>query len=158
MVAKRGSRKGHETRGMVQLKRTSATDRSPRTGETARDYVLPEIPLYGWTTANLANVGAPLCTDIHHPAPDSQDPVYPGVLVCVREGCFAGPLPEGAPCLAIGTASNPRNGQGILDGCGIGLQVQSVHRGEFVGIWNAYGNRIDGSGHFCLRAVRTGAN
>jgi hypothetical protein len=114
------------------------------------DRDLPSTPLYGWTDADLAGVGAPLCTDGPEPKPSSQDPVFPGILVAhlppqVREG-----QPENAPALLVSTVSNLRDGSDWTDGCGIVMRVQAWDGACFRGLWDRWGLRSDGSGYFCL--------
>jgi hypothetical protein len=80
MAADTGSKAGRSTRGLAELRPTTLDDRSPRTGEQA--FLPPDLTaLYGWTNANLAAVGAPICSGPLNPAPDSREPVYPGILL-----------------------------------------------------------------------------
>jgi len=152
IVATSGSRAGHQSRGVLRLVRTKPDDRSPETGETARDQSRTNIPFYGWTDADLSSVGAPLCSSAPHPPPSSQDPIYPGVLVELPGFRDALPpeQPPNAPVLTIGTLSNLRNGSTWRDGCGIALFVQSATNTTFLGSWREWGRLSDGSGYFCL--------
>jgi hypothetical protein len=153
-VATRGSRQGKTVRGNLVLASTAKTDRSPRTGEIAKDPDIRYFPLYGWLDANLLEVGAPLCPGGLAPPPSSRDPVFPGVIVQAIDPAWnfgdRVKRPPGAPILAIGTLANMRNGRLGLDGCGIGLFVQAAGSGCWRGEWSEFGLQHDGAGTFSL--------
>ena len=152
--ATRGSRRGRTVQGPLVLVPTSQADRSPRTGQIARDHDIRYTPLYGWLEADLREVGAPLCPDGPAPPPASRDPVFPGVLVLAVDPEWKLETrvkrPPDAPILAIGTSVNMRDGRTHLDGCGIGLFVQTADRVCLRGEWSEFGLQYDGAGSFSL--------
>lgn len=153
-VATEGPHKGRATIGTLVLRETRSSDRSPVTGETAQDHDISETPFYGWTDADFGLVGAPICEEGPHPAPDSQDPVYPGVLVHYfdwRASTFP-KQPEHAPTLLVGTLSNLRNGDMWLDGCGIAMWVQKQTDDTLRGRWREWGIVQGSRGCFCISA------
>jgi hypothetical protein len=154
MTATSGSRRGNAVEGHLTLVRTAESDRSPRTGEQPKPSDSRYLPFYGWTDADLSQVGAPLCLDGPAPPPSSRDPVFPGVLVLqLPPGMkLATPVqrPMQAPILVTGTGRNIRDGGRRLDGCGIGLFVQSHERNCVRGEWAEWGLEADGRGTFAL--------
>jgi hypothetical protein len=153
-VATRGSRQGKTLHGRLLLAPTAKTDRSPRTGEIAKDPDIRHVPLYGWLDANLLEVGAPLCPGGLAPPPASRDPVFPGVIVLAIDPAWnlgdRVKRPPGAPVLVIGTLANMRDGTIGLDGCGIGLFVQAASGDCWRGEWSEFGLQYDGAGTFSL--------
>jgi hypothetical protein len=106
--------------------------------------------LYGSIEFDFGEIGAPICIgDTLVPAPNSTDPVYPGVLLHedLRE--------KDDVVLTIGTVSNLRDDLRTksvwLDGPGIALFVHCLTPTEFSGTWGAWGIVTDGSGYFCAR-------
>jgi hypothetical protein len=147
LIAKGGSRKGKSVSGYLTLRKTLADERSPRTGETA--VLDPHFPAWGWTDADLRQVGAPLCDDDLHPSPGSHDPVYPGVVILDEDARV--PLrPRDRPFLLIATLTNLRNGMTPVDGCGIWLPVKRHDARCFRGWWEGFGTAYDGFGSFSL--------
>lgn len=154
LVATEGSKAGASVLGEMTLREPAPEDRSPRTGEPARDRGRTPT-LWGWTDADVDAAGVPLCDG--GTSPDSDDPVYPGVVVdkfnsqSIRQ-------PEEAPVLLLATVSNLRNGTRKLDGCGASLFVQGERDGVFWGSWMEGGIRLDGRGRFCLEPLAAAHN
>jgi len=147
-VATQGSKAGHSTTGKLVLRASTLDDVSPRTGETVAES--EHHRLYGSIEFDFSEVGAPICIDnTVAPAPNSTDPVYPGVLVHEYSE------EKGGVCLWIGTILNLRNDlrTGVIgkDGPGIVLFVHCLTPTEFSGTWGAAGIGTDGSGYFCAR-------
>jgi hypothetical protein len=143
LIATSGRRTGGIAEGELDLRVTSSTDRSPRTGQLANDRNTGEAPLYGWAVADWKLVDAPVRDDNAR----SRDPVFPGVLVKFaswREGYSAS-----TPVLLISTVSNRGDGEIILDGGGIGLWVRQLDENGFAGEWSGWGIAMSGSGFFC---------
>jgi len=105
-----------------------------------------DTPLYGWLSADLSVVSAPL--DPEAPLPSSQDPNRPGVLLRIIASDHS--LPHGTPVLTIGTPSNQLGVQ-VEDGAGIGLWVDRANETGFSGQWRAWGIVQAGSGYFCAQ-------
>jgi hypothetical protein len=147
MTATRGSQRGHSTQGPLTLRITP-----PRAGQHPDESRY--APLYGWTDADLTNVGAPLCADGPAPAPSPRDSVFTGVLVLKLppESVLDARVsrPKDAPILVTGTGTNIRDGGRRLDGCGIGLFVQSRGWNCLRGEWGEWGLEHDGGGTFTL--------
>lgn len=152
LSATEGSHRGTEAEGIVTLVAATKSDRSPRTGEIAKDG--PEGPplLYGWTNTDLKHVGAPLCSEHPHPSPNSNDPVYPGIIVqrvpYGPDGPFTGRSEVSA--VLVGTLSNLRNGEMWWDGCGFGMFVLAWDGRCHTGKWSEWGLKYDGRGEFLL--------
>lgn len=147
-VATHGSKAGHSTTGKLVLRTSTPDDVSPRTGETVAESM--HHRLYGSIEFDFGEIGAPICIgDTLVPAPNSTDPVYPGVLLHedLRE--------KDDVVLTIGTVSNLRDDLRTksvwLDGPGIALFVHCLTPTEFSGTWGAWGIVTDGSGYFCAR-------
>lgn len=148
--AERGSRREGISKGTLWLRPTRVNDKSPRTGEVADSSYISITPLYGWLDAELDRVGAPICATTPHPAPTSDDPVYPGVLVHTHRDL---PLPsnaKGEVMLTVSTLRNLRNGEDWLDGCGFVMYITSWDGECYRGTWSKFGRRSDGSGRYCL--------
>jgi hypothetical protein len=146
-AADMGSRAGKQAFGYLELRDVRTDDRSPRTGEIAVPKA--DTQACGWTDADFEYVGAPMCQKGSDPAPSSRDPVYPGIVLKGR----ASAAPTGdadAPELLVGTVGNLRNGEIILDGCGVALSVKRWNGRCFNGSWRNYGIAIDGAGTFAL--------
>ena len=147
LAASNGQWRGKEVSGSLELRKTTSTDRSPRTGQTARDS-LALTPLWGATDVKFDVVGAPVtASDTLVPAPTSLDPVYPGVLVRILRPPI-GANPAGI-VLLIGTLTNRRADIGWLDGPGIALAVRQVDSSGFRGTWQEWGIIMGGRGDFC---------
>jgi hypothetical protein len=149
-LAERGSKKDAISEGALWLRATSTSDKSPRTGEVADASYIAITPMYGWMDAELDLVGAPICARPPYPAPNSEDPVYPGVLVHAHPDL---PLPQdakGEVMLTVSTLSNVRNGEEGFDGCGFFMYITSWDGKCYKGRWSKYGRRSDGSGRYCL--------
>lgn len=151
-VATHGSKVGRNATGRLILRTSSPDDVSPRT----REPVAESEPhrLYGFIELDFGEIGAPIrIDDTVAPAPNSADPVYPGVLVHEDMGELA------AIVITIGTLSNLRDdlrtGVRWKDGPGIALFVHCLTPTEFYGTWGAWGIVVDGSGYFCARRRRT---
>jgi hypothetical protein len=146
-VATHGSKAGHSTTGKLVLRASTPGDVSPRTGETVAESM--HHRLHGSIEFNFEEIGAPICIDhTVAPAPNSPDPVYPGVLV------HEDSEEKGGVILTIGTVSNLRDDlrTGLWrDGPGIVLFVDCLTPTEFSGTWGAWGIVTDGSGYFCAR-------
>lgn len=139
-----------EVIGTVTLRATSAGDRSPRTGEQAKDgRQVP--PLYGWTDAKLAPV-MPLDRDAA--SPDSRDPVYPGLLAIRVPYGPGGPFTGGEEVTAIlvNTLGNDRSGRAALDGGGFAMFLLRWDGRCHEGAWSRWGLQAVGSGTFRLCA------
>lgn len=152
LTATEGSHRGAKAEGIVTLAAATKNDRSPRTGEIAKDPSGGPPLLYGWTNTDLKRVGAPLCSDHPHPSPDSNDPVYPGIIVervpYGPEGPFTGRSEVSA--VLVGTLSSLRNGEVWTDGCGFGMFVLSWNGQCHTGKWSEWGLKHDGRGEFRL--------
>lgn len=149
-LAESGSRKQAISEGRLWLRATRPNDRSPRTGKVAKDFDFSGVPLYGWLDADLARIGAPICSGYPHPDPSSRDPVYPGVLAHIQRD-HASPFPPGRRTfLTVATLSNPRTGVLWTDGCGFAMYVVGWKEGCIVGSWEEWGLRVDGRGRYCL--------
>ena len=147
-VATHGSKAGRSTTGKLVLRTSSPDDVSLQTGETVAE--CEHHRLYGFIEFDFGKIGAPIrIGDTVAPAPNSTDPVYPGVLVIedLKE--------KGGVALWVGTVLNLRNDlrTGVLwrDGPGIILLVHCLTPTEFSGTWGAGGIVTDGSGYFCAR-------
>jgi len=152
LTATEGSRQGGVAEGALMLVAPRATDTSPRTGERAKDTRSGAPLFYGWTGVNLTLVGAPMCGGNHHPSPDSQDPVYPGVVVIRVPYGPGGAFTGGGEVstVLVGTLSNLRNGDGWTDGCGFAMYMLTWDGQCNAGKWNEWGLRKDGRGTFRL--------
>jgi hypothetical protein len=150
--ATEGSHRGAKAEGVVTLVAVTESDRSPRTGEIAKDRPGGPPLLYGWTNTDLKRVGAPLCSDRPHPSPDSNDPVYPGIIVervpYGPDGPFTGRSEVSA--VLVGTLSSLRNGEVWTDGCGFGMFVLAWNGQCYTGKWSEWGLKHDGRGEFRL--------
>jgi hypothetical protein len=144
LVATAGSRIGTTAAGTLRLWRTSSTDRSLRTDARPPPGDTTLYTHYGATDVPLLRVGAPISheRDALEPAPTSQDPVFPGVLLR-REGTSA--------TLLVSTVGNRREEDSWLDGTGIMLPITFADVAGFSGTWDHYGLLVDGSGYFCAR-------
>jgi hypothetical protein len=152
MVATEGPRTGTTTSGLLTLRPTSHSDRSPVTGHTPAHYIPRDEPFIGSVTLDFAIVGAPIGTgDTLIPSPTSSDPVRPGVLVLVQSWQSRS-LPK-QPILLIGTLANRRDEAGWLDGPGIGLWVRAINPQGFAGTWGEWGIVSGGRGTFCAQAI-----
>jgi hypothetical protein len=146
LVATHGTRTRAHASGKLWLTTASSDDRSHRTGELADD-TRTGAYLYGATQRDFQAVAAPVLThDSIAPAPESDDPVYPGVLALLNA--------SQQTVLLIGTLSNTRRGPEWVDGEGIGLWVRHLDTERFSGTWSAWGILQNGAGHFCAMAVR----
>ena len=143
LVATSGRKIGGIAEGVLDLRPTSSSDRSPQTGEPAKDRNIADVPLYGWVAADWRLIDAPVGDEQAR----SRDPVYPGVLA-VFASWKEGYTPN-TPVLLISTASNRRNGEILLDGGGIGLRVRHLSEAGFAGEWSGWGIAISGGGYFC---------
>jgi len=152
LVATEGTKRGERVSGQLWLWRTSPRDSSTRTGKVAVKVDTAAAPFYGATDLQFAVVAAPVYSDGSEaePAPDSRDPVYPGVLV------LAGNPHDSMAALAtllISTVSNRRDGVWTLDGAGIALRIRSSG-GQLKGDWKEWGIVYNGRGYFCLAPRR----
>jgi hypothetical protein len=148
LVATSGRKIGGIAQGGMDLRPTSSSDRSPQTGELAKDQNIADVPLYGWATADWRLIDAPVGDERAR----SRDPVFPGVLATFaswKEGYSAR-----TPVLLISTASNRRNGELMLDGGGIGLWVRQLSEEGFAGEWSGWGIAMSGSGYFCATPLK----
>lgn len=138
--------------GLLTLRKTSADDVSPRTGQRAERSDPNFLPLYGWTDADLHAVGAALEDE---PLPSSTDPVFPGVVVLTPHRILD-PIqrPRDAPVLAIGSLANTRLDRRTVDGSGIGLFVQRRDGTCWRGQWLMFGLERDGEGDFAFCRIR----
>jgi hypothetical protein len=82
--------------------------------------------------------------------PESRDPIFPGVLALVIDWHEAR---KGQIVLVIGTLSNRRTTEGMLDGAGIGLFIEKLDSDSFAGSWGPWGLLMGGSGHFCATRI-----
>jgi hypothetical protein len=147
VVATSGRKQGASAEGELNLRPTSPSDRSPRTGQIAQDRNLAEAPFYGWAELDFLAVGAP----VGNAVASSRDPVFPGVLVRLiswQEG-----YPEKTPVLLVSTVSNRRDDMIVMDGGGIGLWVRRLSDGSFAGDWSGWGIAISETGYFCATLV-----
>lgn len=148
LVATSGRQIGGVAEGVLDLRPTSSTDRSPRTAELANDRSIADVPLYGWATADWRLIGAP----VGHERAGSRDPVFPGVLV-IFASWKEGYRPR-TPVLLISSVSNRRGGEMMTDGAGIGLWVRKLDETGFAGEWSGWGIAISGSGYFCATPLK----
>ena len=156
IVATSGSKKGQSCSGTLELITSRPDDRSPTTGEGPSPVGTILYPLYGWLSADLAAVGATLASGSDTPSPDSQDPVYPGVLVSRDDYDWRDGRLSGSPILLIGKDKQTRNVQLstlMADGAGIKLKVHHANDIGFKGNWSGIGRYWDGSGSFCAQRV-----
>jgi hypothetical protein len=147
LVATGGSKAGRSTTGKLVLRASAPGDVSPRTGEAVSES--EHHRLYGSMEFGFDDVGAPIrVNDPVAPAPDSTDPVYPGVLVHEDSNRFG-------LLLTVGTLSNLRNdlrtGMVWVDGPGIALFVTCLTPTEFSGTWTNWGILENGTGYFYAR-------
>lgn len=147
-VANHGSKAGHSIVGKLTLRDSTPGDVSPRTWEPVTEST--HHRLYGSIEFNFSEIGAPIRTGAGvEPAPNSTDPVYPGVLV------HEDPKEKRTVILTIGTLFNFRDDlrTGLMgtDGSGIVLFVHCLTATEFSGTWGPWGIVKDGSGYFCAR-------
>ena len=146
LVATSGTYTGTRSRGRLWLAKTSATDRSPRTGRLPARVDTLDMPLYGAASVDFGAVAALLGEE----TPTSVDPIYPGVLAFAFR--HDSPMPQRVTLL-IGSIGNVRDGTIGLDGSGIALEVLSVTEHGFAGTWGPAGIVVNGSGYFCAHAV-----
>lgn len=147
LFATSGEKKGAVVDGELRLIQTSENDVSPVTGErVALNEDRSKMPLYGSVFINFRAVDAPVseCDQYWR-----VDPIYPDVLVRVIS--FKGIKKQ--PVVVICSEGNRRDGGIVKDGSGIGLFVQEIDKEGFAGIWDRWGKRTGGSGHFCARFV-----
>jgi hypothetical protein len=147
LVATRGPQTGGKATGDLVLNETRATDRSPRTGQRARAAEnLAEYRLWGWITADLTRIGAPLPypTDTLTARPDSRDPVNPGALAWNSRG---------TETISIASSMNFRGDKDYMsfDGPGIMLGLQSLDSATLRGVWYPAGDSPPRRGYFCAR-------
>jgi hypothetical protein len=148
-AAEGGWKKGQSVQGILVLKPTSKDDRSPRTGQGPPEKEnRDQFPLYGWYDGDLSAVGAPISTTGSAPAPNSQDPIFPGVIVFMKVWNVGQAYKDGTPFLLIGTLSNSRTSEMLLDGAGIGLSINSTTANGFSGSWDRWGIVGNGWGHY----------
>jgi hypothetical protein len=155
LVATDGSRRGATAHGRLWLARTSARDRSPRTGRGPARSDTASTPYVGATDLDFATVGAPMdwADTVNIPRPTSRDPIYPGVLVRVASPPDSTGGSAAWPFFLVGTLHNTRDESGWVDGPGIVLVVQASGPASLVGRWGPWGRKVDGRGYFCLRQV-----
>jgi hypothetical protein len=93
-----------------------------------------------------------LCFEGPEPAADSQDPVYPGLLVQKvpygAKGPFTGK--DLVPVILVATVGNLRNGESWTDGCGFAMYLLARDGACYTGAWSEWGLRKDGRGSFRL--------
>jgi hypothetical protein len=145
--------------GSLWLAPTSANDRSPgHPGERPSPGDTVRAPLYGSTDVDLYMVNAALQVadlttesdvPLPVPAPNSWDPLHPGVLAFLEREAPAAPRQT---ILLIGTGANRRAGTPGVDGVGVILRVWQVSASGFQGTWGPYATLRGGAGYFC--AVR----
>lgn len=132
MLGQAGAELGPEsgTEGRLHLFEATLTDRPEETGRQVVD--LGEPPLaWGFTTIDAAAAGIPLCED--SPAPDSEDPAWPGVVLLRA-------MPDDVHLtLLISTSSNRRDGVLSSDGCGVGLEIEEWDGQRGHGAWRGWG-------------------
>jgi hypothetical protein len=148
LVATSGRKIGGIAEGVLDLRPTSLSDKSPQTGELASDRNIADVPLYGWVTADWRLIDAPVGNE----QAGSRDPVFPSVLAIFaswKEG-----YSSRTPVLLISTVSNRRNGELMTDGGGIGLWVRKLDEAGFAGEWSRWGIAISGSGYFCATRLK----
>ena len=153
LVATDGPKTRSQMSGTLTLRPTSASDRSKRTGEgPARSERRAAMPLWGWFDGDLRLVGAPLpeVGDTTVPMPDSDDPIFPGVVVLVQN--WQNPSLLRQDMLWISTGQNFRAERNwmMADGPGIVLAVRVLTTDGFSGAWGAAGLARVG-GYFCAR-------
>jgi hypothetical protein len=153
LAADSGAPPSSSTTGVVTLWATTPRDSSARTGIVAVGTDTSKTPFYGSVSMDFKPVHAPVMEqggDVE-PAPESRDPVYPGVLV------FAGAEPvahnSARYTILISTVSNLRDGRIVADGLGIGLWARRSVDSTFYGDWSEWGIVAGGRGHFCLTAI-----
>jgi hypothetical protein len=139
--AEHGSCQGAASEGSLTLLPASVVDKSPTTGEIAKDVFDPPL-FYGWTKLDFQRVAAPVG---RNPDPASRDPVRPGVVVPAS-------MLLKHQVVLIGTVASLRDGFDHLDGGGIALHVQSWSGNCHRGSWGRWGIAANGSGSFsaCL--------
>jgi hypothetical protein len=155
MVATDGPRSRSRINGDLTLRATSLDDRSSRTGQLpARGERRAAMPLWGWFNGDLRGVGAPLPdrADTTVPQPDSDDPIYPGVVVLVQN--WQGPSRLRQNMLWISTGQNFRAERNwmMADGPGIVLNVRVLNAEGFAGTWGPAGLARVG-GYYCARRM-----
>jgi hypothetical protein len=115
--------------GTLHLYAARPSDRSPPTGQApSPDERSIHIPLWGYTTADLRRVGAPLpdrATD-DIPQPDSEDPIFPGVIVLIRNWNNPSLPQENTLWIASGANIRADLGYAVLDGPGIVLNIRTL--------------------------------
>ena len=153
LVADSGAPPQATTSGTLWLWRTSTHDRSPRNGQRATTPDTVHAPFFGATTIDYAPVNAPVAIigDDAEPAPDSRDPVYPGVLVL--KGGVPGDSEAARYTILVSTVTNRRDGLMVEDGTGIALSVRARRDSTFVGDWSEWGILRGGYGHFCVTPI-----
>ena len=152
LSATEGSHEGGVVDGTITLVAARPTDRSPRTGEQVKDDRRAGLRFYGWIAADLTAVGAPLCSGDPNPSPDSQDPMFPGVVVMQvpygPNGPFTGE--REVPTVLVATLSNLRDGSRWNDGCGFAMYLLGRDGECHTGRWSEWGLKVDGRGTFRL--------
>jgi hypothetical protein len=110
------------------------------------------MPLWGWFAGNLDRVGAPLPDpgDSTVPRPDSEDPIYPGVVVLIQNWQDSSRLRQNMLWIATGQNYRAERNWMMADGPGIVLHVRTLTQGDFTGSWGAAGRALVG-GYFCAR-------
>jgi len=153
VVATNGPLARSRARGTLTLRATSPDDRSPRTGKgPARNERRGGMPLWGWFNGDLRAVGAPLPdpTDSTVPQPDSDDPIYPGVLVLVQNWHEPSPLHQNMLWISTGENFRAERDWAMADGPGVVLNVRVLNTDGFAGTWGAAGRARVG-GYYCAR-------
>jgi len=152
-VATEGSKARSQVSGTLTLRPTSSADRSRRTGQgPARAERRAEVPLWGWFTGDLQRVGAPLPDrgDSTVPSPDSDDPIFPGVVVLVQNWQAPSRLRQTMLWISTGLNYRAERDWVMADGPGIVLGVRVLTPDGFSGTWGPAGLAQVG-GYFCAR-------
>ena len=155
LVATVGPRAGAGVEGSLTLRPTRTTDRSPHTGQgPARTENRAHVPLWGTFAGDLGRVGAPLpdIGDRYSPQPDSDDPIFPGVLVLIQN--WQNPALLRQNMLWVATGSNDRADvdYATVDGPGIVMNVRRLDGTAFSGTWGPAGRSRVG-GYFCAQLL-----
>jgi hypothetical protein len=126
-------------------------DVSPRTGEKPVDE-FQSTRLFGWMQLDYGAIDLRVTRERGIPAPDSTDPVSPGVIVRDR----GRPGSVARPILTMNSDANIRRpGQPVrTDGPGFSFSVFAVNGDGFQGAFAGGFLASDPSGYFCARQQR----
>src|SRR5437879_11139832 len=103
-------------------------------------------------TSDLSQVGAflPVRGDSTAPQPDSDDPIFPGVLVRIQNWERGDRLHQNTLWVATGANIRADRSYEVADGPGIVMNVRQLDKEGFRGTWGPAG-RVFAGGYLCAR-------